>query len=150
MAIKKRKAPVRFTATRQATFLGELGRTVNVAASARKAKVSETTVYATRAKSAEFRAAWETALREAYARLELMLLERAIKGVTKPVYYGGNKIGEITDYSDRQAADLLARHRAKQIGPACDAPESEEVLRARLAARFQAMGERLAANDDAA
>ena len=135
------KAVERWGQEKEVAFLAGLVKTCNVSASAKLAKVSEASVYRQRAKSAEFRAAWALALREGYARLELMMLERAITGQVKPVFYGGQKIGQITEYSDRTALALLAAHRGVATGEAV--MEDDAAVKARLEAKFEEMGKRL-------
>ena len=73
----------RFTAARQEAFFATLADTCNVTRAIRAAGVSRRTVYAHRIKHAAFRARWAEVLRESYARLELMMLERAINGTVK-------------------------------------------------------------------
>ncbi|WCT73667.1 hypothetical protein PQ455_00090 [Sphingomonas naphthae] len=139
---KARPKPAeRWGQEKEVVFLAALVKTCNVSASARAAKVSEAHVYRQRAKSPEFRAAWGVALREGYARLELMMLERAISGQVKPVFFGGKQIGEITEYSDRTALALLAAHRGAATGEAV--VEDDSAVKARLEAKFEEMGRRL-------
>ena len=124
VALPRRRAPApkrkpvrkQWTADKKARFLASLAATANVAASVRACRMSESAVYALRQRSPEFRAEWQAALREGYARLELMMLERAMKGTEKPVFHGGQQVGVVTEYSDRQAMTLLALHRDSVIG----------------------------------
>jgi hypothetical protein len=60
-------------------FLSHLAETSNVAASARKAKLAPTRFYAERRRSEAFRAAWQEALCEGFARLEAELLAEALR-----------------------------------------------------------------------
>lgn len=76
-----RKAPAKrpgWTKAARGVFLAELAETANVAASARKAGMPASSVYALRIKSPEFRLEWSEALAEGYARLEASLLEAAL------------------------------------------------------------------------
>lgn len=83
-------------------FLKELAATSNVAASARKARIGLTCVYATRRTNPDFARAWQEALCEGYDLLEMGLLERM-------------RAGEAADKSLRHenatALRLLAHHR---------------------------------------
>jgi len=136
----RRAKPVRWSAKREEVFLATLGETANVAASIRASGLSETSVYRRRRKSDEFRARWARALREGYARLEAMLLDRALNGVEKVVWHGGKQVGTMIEYSDRLALALLAAHRGTVLGTTPAAPEmSAEELKARLAERFSQM-----------
>jgi len=69
-----------WTAAKARTFLGHLRISCNVAASCRKAGLGETAVYNRRKIDAAFRGEWAAAIAEAVGRLEMMLLERAMKG----------------------------------------------------------------------
>lgn len=142
---KKRKiVQVRWSATREEAFLFALAETGNVAASIRASGLSETNVYRRRRQSAEFRAKWTAALREGFLKLEAMMLDRALNGIEKPVWHGGQQVGTITEYNDRTALALLAAHRATVMGTremAADVPIAE--LRTRLKARLSEMNKRM-------
>jgi hypothetical protein len=115
---RKPKRAVRWSARREAIFLETLAQTANVAASARAAGLSDSNVYRHRQRSDAFRAKWAVALAEGFERLETMMLDRAINGTKKPVWYGGKRVGTITEYSDRTALALLAHHRGTVRGSA--------------------------------
>ena len=133
----------RWTAERQARFLAELAATANVSASARAAGMSEASVYRLRRRSAAFCDAWAVALREGYDRLEMMLLDRAMNGVVKPVWHGGKQVGSITEYSDRLALTLISAHRAAVRGGAALPIEEPGVARARIEERLAEMNLRM-------
>ncbi len=67
------------------TFFATLAETCNVVRSAKAAGISTNGAYRRRKRDAAFRNHWTEAVREGYARLELVLLERAIKGTPKLV-----------------------------------------------------------------
>jgi hypothetical protein len=91
------------------TFFATLADTCNVVRSAKAAGFSANWAYRKRKSDAGFRHAWAAAVREGYAKLELVLLERAIKGSPKPVPgTGGERI--IREYSTALAVALLKRH----------------------------------------
>ena len=71
-------ASVDWTKTKQQAFLDHLGATANVAGATAVVKFKDGAAYSFRRKSAEFRSAWQAALCEGYAKLELMMLERAM------------------------------------------------------------------------
>lgn len=77
---KRRKQENQFGNKRRAVFLEHLAATCNVRASAAAAGVSPSTVYAHRMKDSDFRADWDAALAQGYARLEAALIERALRG----------------------------------------------------------------------
>lgn len=142
-----------WTAKKRELFLSELAATANVRGSARAAGMSDQGLYSLRQRDPAFRAAWDAALREGFARLEMMLLERAMNGVAKPVFHGGQAVGEVTEYSDRLAMGLLAHHRGAVIAmaaaEAAEAGKSDdgEAARARLIARFAEINMRLGGDD---
>ncbi len=126
MAAAKDPSPLKTRAKRgvwnikkRATFIAELSMTANVSASARAAKMKEAQAYAERRKSDAFRAEWAAALSEGYARLELMMLERAMRALSpapakkegeaaEPIDPAQSKIDE---YSNKLAMTLLSAHR---------------------------------------
>jgi hypothetical protein len=104
--------PVKWTKTRENTFLEQLALCSNVAASERVALVPPGAAYRHRIRSADFRRNWETALKEGYDRLELAMLERAINGVTVETTAANGKKTKKIEYSEGMAMTLLKAHRA--------------------------------------
>jgi len=92
------------------TFLITLGDTCNVALSARKAGFSQSWAYRLRKRDASFRAGWAEAVREGYAKLELVLLERAMKGTPKPIMRRDGSERIVRQYSTQLAVALLKKH----------------------------------------
>ena len=140
------KAPAKrlnWTLDRQARFLEALATGCNVAKACRAVGMSDTSVYRLRMKSPAFREAWGLALHEGYVRLELMMLERAIEGVEKPVFQQGKEVGRVREFDTRLAAQLLAQHHRAKAAPDAAEEEPAEAIRARLTARFEEMAERL-------
>jgi hypothetical protein len=139
-----------WTAEMKRTFLANLAATANVQASIRAIGMSESAVYRLRQRSPEFRADWMAALREGYARLELMVLERAMNGTPKPIVYAGQIVGQVTEYSDRLALTLLTAHREAVMGERtttkATASEPEEV-RQRILDKLAEMNARLIEQD---
>ena len=142
---RRRAKPVRWSAGRERRFLDALAQTANVAGSVRAAGLSESNVYRRRRKHDAFRAAWLAALREGYAKLETMLLERALNGVEKAVWHGGKQVGTAREYSDRLALALLTAHRGSVTGAeaAADPAMSEAAMDAELLRRLADMNLRL-------
>jgi AcrR family transcriptional regulator len=123
---------------KEAQFIDHLTATCNVAASLREVGMSDTTVYRHRKKSAHFRAAWDRALAEGYARLEAMLLDRAINGKRVLVERDGEHVEKV-EYSDSLALNLLAQHRrmVADIRAANVAPrEDPAMVRSRIVAQI--------------
>ncbi len=100
----KRKS---WTKTSEGKFIAWLARTSNVAASLRKAGMTGSDPYAHRMKSETFRGAWDAALNEGYAELEVQALDEARNGATAEV--------ERSPAGERLRATLLNAH-AKRVG----------------------------------
>ena len=129
----------------QQEFLAELAATCNVAASARAVGISEKTVYKKRALDPEFRAAWDAALDQGYARLEMTMLRRATHGTFKTEWHGGKRVGRSKEFSDRLGFQLLNLHRASVMGrrQAAVVEGDAEAARARIEAKLAEMNARL-------
>jgi hypothetical protein len=127
-----------FDRAKQARFLAELAATCNVSLAAKRAGVSVGTVYDRKAKDAAFRAGWGTALGEAYRKLELMMLERAMNGTVKTVTKHDGTIDRTHEYPNAIALTLLRLHR-DTAAEAEELPDEEdtEALRAEIARRIE-------------
>ena len=133
-------------------FLSHLAETSNVAASARKAKLPPARFYTERRRSEAFRAAWQEALCEGFARLEAELLAEALRPAkasdpTGPI--------AVQQQKTRLGLALLAHHRAAVRGtppvPATARPSSRPSdVRARLSAKLDLMRERMTDDSDPA
>ncbi|HWT12837.1 MAG TPA: hypothetical protein VN231_08805 [Allosphingosinicella sp.] len=134
-----------FTKAKQERFFAELAATCNVTLSARKARIHRTTVYEHRLKSAEFRARWAAAVREAYAALELMMLERGMNGTVKTITRADGAVQRIHEYPNAMALQLLRMHRqtAAEAEEIHD-PEDIEEVRARIAKKLERLRKRIA------
>jgi hypothetical protein len=84
----------------KATFLAALATSGVVLTACKKARIGRTTAYKIRDEDEEFAAAWDAALDDAADEMEEEAHRRAVKGVLKPVYQGGKKVGSIREYSD--------------------------------------------------
>lgn len=145
----RRRAPrkakrARWSVRREANFFEALALTANVARSARIAGLADSTIYRRRRTHADFRDRWAEAVREGAARLETAMLDRALNGVEKPVWFGGKQVGTVTEYNDRLAMALLARHGpgVPPLRPSTAGLTDEEV-RERLAGRLAEMNRRM-------
>ena len=125
------------------TFYVSLAETCNVVRSARAAGFSSSWAYKLRRQDAAFRTGWAQAVREGYAKLELVLLERAMKGTPRPIMRrdGGERI--IREYSTQLAVALLRRH-AETADSAAFEPGDDEMreLRDKILAKLERVRKR--------
>jgi hypothetical protein len=85
----------------QDAFLHHLAESANVREAARRIRRSPTTCYARRKLDPAFAEAWDATLEAAAdVVLEAEAVRRAVTGVEKPVFFGGQKIGAVREYSD--------------------------------------------------
>ena len=125
-------------------FVEELADTCNVTLAAKKIRRSIGNIYKQRANNATFRAAWDQALATGYARLEMMMLERALHGVEKTVVARDGTSTTMRHYSDRVALTLLRMHR-ENVAMADNGTDQSEEYRAaceRIVARLERLKER--------
>lgn len=96
---------------RKARFLAELRENGSAALAADAAGLSYVQVQALREADPVFARAWADAMTEAVDRAEAEVYRRAFQGVDRPVFYAGQQVGIIKDYSDSLAALYLKAHR---------------------------------------
>ncbi|HET7708376.1 MAG TPA: hypothetical protein VFK50_02440 [Sphingomicrobium sp.] len=92
-------------------FVEMLADSCNVSLAARAIGRSVTNVYVQRTRDAAFRHAWDQALAIGYAKLEMMMLERALHGVEKRVTLRNGESRIMREYNDRVALALLRHHQ---------------------------------------
>lgn len=98
----------RLTLKKRARFLDALRETGNVVQAAKKVRCSRQILYLHRKVDDAFADDWDAALQEAMDTvLEPEAIRRAVTGVDKPVYQGGEKVGTIREYSDTLLIFLL-------------------------------------------
>jgi hypothetical protein len=88
-------------------FLDALRQCGNVTAACRAAQLDQSNAYKVRAADPEFAAAWADALEEAADVLEAEAWRRAVRGVERPVFQGGEQVGAVREYSDTLLIFLL-------------------------------------------
>lgn len=132
-----------WTATKRDVFLEHLRISCNVAASCRKAKLRDTVVYKKRSTDAGFRASWASAIAEAVERLEMMLLERALKGTKVERRARDGAVTTTVVYPDQVALALIRAHKP-QAEAFAESDDEEEIaaLRARIAKKLDAVAKR--------
>jgi hypothetical protein len=104
-----------WTPERQSGFIEALADTGSVEAAARAVNMAERGVYDLRRQpgAESFRAAWEAALQLGVARIEDVVMDRALNGVEEPVYSYGKLVGTRRKYNDRLLMFIL-RNRAPE------------------------------------
>ncbi len=107
----KAQAGLPSMAVRRTCFIELLRRTANVSRAAREAGLASSTVYRRRAKSKAFAADWDNAVAEALDALEESVMERVRDGVSRPIFYGGEQVGTVRQYSDQLAMFILKSKR---------------------------------------
>lgn len=160
-AAARRPATRGWTKTRRREFLEHLAATMNVRGSARAVGVSEQSAYRLRARDEDFRAGWRAAIAEAYERLELEMLRRAIGEAAGDVgadgaetaagdraRTGGRKTAASASASaadSRLAMFLMKMHRETARGARADADGAGDpaAAGAALEAKLDAMCERM-------
>lgn len=98
----------------QPIFLDALTKSFNVTRAAKAAGVSRKTAYQHKDQDEEFAAAWNDALGQGIDSAEAELYRRAVKGVVKPVYQGGEEVGKVREYSDTLLIFLLKSHKPER------------------------------------
>lgn len=142
---KRQKRQVRdqdISAEQLDEFFAALADSCNVAYAARQAGFSANWAYRRRKRDAAFRNQWIAAVREGYAKLELVLLERAMKGTPKTIRVSGSdKV--IREYSNTLAVALLRRH-AETVDDYDGQPDEGEAaeLRAKIIEQLDRLRER--------
>lgn len=133
-----------WTAAKKRRFLEVLGSTCNISASLRAVRMSSSGLDKLRARDGTFRAGWAAALREGYARLELMTLERMINGTVKTVTRADGSIDKTHEYPNHIALQLLRMHRdsAAEAEAEQDA-EDMDAVRERIIRKLAAVRKRL-------
>lgn len=103
-----------WTIAKREHFLARLAETGNVMLSMSDSGMSHTSLYQLRKRSAEFSEAWDAALDLGYARIEAMLLDRALNG-RRRVFKEGVIVDEFVECTDGLALSLLAQHRKRVV-----------------------------------
>jgi hypothetical protein len=146
-----RKPPSKWTKKGEAAFFETLAETCNVGLAAEAAGMRPQRAYERRKTDARFRRRWGDALAIGYARLELMLLDRALNGTEKVARDKCGNETRIREYSNQTAIALLKMHRdsaAEQDLEICEEDVTE--TRERITAKLRKLLERESARLDGA
>jgi hypothetical protein len=96
---------------RLAEFLRLLGETASVSTACERTGLRRSTVYQLRSADPGFAERWQEALDLGVEQLEDNAMKRAIVGVERPVWRGGEQVGTVTHYDNRLLQFLLKAHR---------------------------------------
>jgi len=107
---QRRASPQTIMPEQIETFFETLADTCNVVRSAKAAGFTANWAYRRRRFDAAFRNGWAAAVREGYSKLELVLLERAMKGTPRLVRTAKGNDRVMREYSTALAVALLRRH----------------------------------------
>jgi hypothetical protein len=143
---------VSWTPAKRNRFLARLAETLNVRASVRSVGLSESGLYKLRRRDAAFAAAWDQTIVEAYGKVEMLLLERALIGAPRKA--GTEASRPLDTLSERALLALANQHRqiVRDLRAAAEKAEGSSVgdeeagARERLVAKLAEI-ERLAAED---
>ena len=103
----------------KALFINALTVGATVEAAASYAEVNRRTLYRWRSEDTVFAKSWQQAEtgKAPSSTLEAEAVRRAVIGVKKPVYRGGEIVGHTTDYSDSMLMFLLKAHHPEKYDP---------------------------------
>jgi hypothetical protein len=101
---------------KKAAFIKAIQSGQTVAAALRLVRVRREDIYAARFDDTAFKAAWDEAWTMGADALEDEAMRRAIDGVEKPVFRGGEVVGHVRDYSDSMLMFLLKSRKPDVFG----------------------------------
>ena len=102
----------KWTTRKASHFIERLRETGHVSGSASEAGIVRSQLYRKRDEDEGFRAAWDEALNDYVEALEKEADRRGYLGVDKPVFYKGDVVGTVKEYSD-----TLMIFRLKALNP---------------------------------
>jgi hypothetical protein len=124
-------------------FLSVLADTCNVSEACRRSGVPMTVAYRRRKMDAAFRTGWLEAIAAAYARLELVLLDRAFNGTEKLIRRRDGSEERMLEYPNQLGLMLLKMHRDTAMEAESELPaEDVDEIRERLVRKLQRLKKR--------
>jgi hypothetical protein len=113
-----------WTADKQIAFIEKLAECGSVTAAARHVGMSRESARLLRQRwsGRAFRDAWDAALDCNYAEVEEAAMERSKNGVSRPVFYKGEQVGEWRYFDERLTMFLLRFRRRHRFGAGADVP----------------------------
>jgi hypothetical protein len=98
-------------------FVEMLGVLPNVTAVCRLMDINTSNISRARGSDEKFDNEIKRAIEEGYDMLEEEARRRAVDGVEKPVFYRGEEVGSVREYSDTLLKTLLKGYRPKKFNP---------------------------------
>lgn len=130
-----------FTRTRKTAFLDHFAATANAAAAGRAVGVSKSTVYEHRRKDPAFRAGWNEALAEGYARVEAHSVRWAEQAFTvRPNARAGRAVREMDPKVALAILESYRRNGDRRPGEILPQPYDMDAVGKRLEAKMRALG----------
>jgi len=96
-------------------FLSCLAKWGVITAACEAAGIHRSTAYDRREADEAFEKAWDDAQKTAADLLEIEARRRAVRGVLKPVYQTGKRVGYVREYSDTLMARLLEANNPEKF-----------------------------------
>lgn len=112
----------------EAAFLRVLARRGNVSDACKQADIERRTAYARREVYPEFAQLWDEAIKQASDSLEEEAWRRATAGVDKPIFYKGEQIGTVTEFSDALLMFLLKGNKPEKFKERTDITSGDKPL----------------------
>jgi hypothetical protein len=138
----RRRPRVPFTPRQAADFFRLFAASGSVAFAADRTGIARTTLYRERRGNPKFAERWTEARQLAGERLRDEAFRRAIRGIKRPVFQGGQMVGKIRHYDNRLLLALLKAEDPEFYGP--KRPRADDRVPVDLAKRLDAADERVA------
>lgn len=104
------------TADEKAKFIKKLKSTHgNVSRACRAVGISRTAAYDHKKADENFARLWDETIEAVSDEMEREAYRRAVQGTIKPVYYKGEKVGEIREFSDSLLQFMLKGNRPEKF-----------------------------------
>lgn len=119
-----------WTVDKQYAFIEALAETGIVEEACRRVGMSRTAADNLRRRpyGTHFRRAWQAAVDYALHRLEESAHRRAREGVARPIFRGGEQVGEYRHYDERLTMFLLRSYRPERYGKPLERPLAPDAL----------------------
>lgn len=104
----------KFTPKIRGAFLNALRDIPNVTRACRIANITRQWAYEMKRSDAQFASEWEDALDQGIEAMEAEAMRRAVEGIDKPIFYQGDEVALLREYSDTLMIFLLKAHRPER------------------------------------